>query len=234
MNTILDTSEVESLVTLVEEAARSTAEGVKRFVEPAQGTLRRATNKRHHMIFGRRGSGKSRLLRKAAADLTIDRRPIAYGDLEAFKAHSYPDVLLSILISTFREFENWLRTAAIHPAHKTTFWQWLFGTKPQRPPFNRKQAEQLANELRSQVSELEGQLHSADNISTSSTIRESSESNSGSELGVLSAVPRLTSPPNSRTGNGQESPRSFRRRIASPKQTFSTDTSLTISASSAS
>lgn len=59
MNTILDSPEVAKLVTLVEEAARSTEEGVKRFVEPAQGTLRRATNKRQHMIFGRLGSGKS-------------------------------------------------------------------------------------------------------------------------------------------------------------------------------
>lgn len=183
MDTILDTAEVASLVTLVEEAARSTKEGVKRFVEPAQGTLRRATNKRHHIVFGRRGSGKSSLLRKAAADLTLDRRPIAYVDLEAFKAHSYPDVLLSILISTFGEFETWLRTAAIHPAHKATFWQRLFGAKPQRPPFNRKQAEQLADELGIQVSELEKQLHAADNISTSSTTRQSSEKRSGVELG---------------------------------------------------
>lgn len=182
MNTTLDTPEVERLVTLVEEAARSTAEGVKRFVEPAQGTLRRATNKRHHMIFGRRGSGKSSLLRKAAADLTVDRRPIAYVDLEAFKAHSYPDVLLSILISTFGEFEKWLRTAAIHPAHKTSFWQRHFGSKPQRPAFNRKQAEQLADELRNHVSGLEKQLHAADNISTTSSIRESAESSSGAEL----------------------------------------------------
>lgn len=86
VETILDGNEVAKLVTLVEEAARSTEEGIKRFVEPAQGTLSRAVNKRHHMIFGRRGSGKSSLLRKAAADLTVDRRPIAYVDLEAFKA----------------------------------------------------------------------------------------------------------------------------------------------------
>jgi hypothetical protein len=42
---ILDNPEVAKLVTLVEEAARSTEEGVKRFVEPAQGTLSRAVNK---------------------------------------------------------------------------------------------------------------------------------------------------------------------------------------------
>jgi len=183
VETILDTLEVAKLVTLVEEAARSTEEGVKRFVEPAQGTLGRAVNKRHHMVFGRRGSGKTSLLRKAATDLTVDRRPIAFVDLEAFKAHSYPDVLLSVLISTFKEFERWLRTAAIHPAHKTSFWKRLFGSQPKRPAFNRKGAEKLADQLHSQILELERQLHSADNINTTASTKESSDSNSGSEIG---------------------------------------------------
>src|SRR5271165_6409571 len=151
MSTILDTAQVVKLVRLVEEAARSTKEGVKRFVEPAQGTLSRATKKRHHMVFGRRGSGKSSLLRKAAADLTVDRRPIAYVDLETFKAHSYPDVLLSVLISTFSEFDTWLRTAAIHPAHKASFWRKLFGSEPKRPAFNRKGAKELADQIQSQI-----------------------------------------------------------------------------------
>ena len=157
---------------------------MKRFVEPAQGTLRRATLKRHHIVFGRRGSGKSSLLRKAAADLTIDRRPIAYVDLETFKAHSYPDVLLSVLISTFAEFEKWLRTAAIHPAHKASFWQRLFGSQPKRPAFNRKAAEELATILHGQVSELEKQLHSADDIATTSSMKENRGSESGNAAGA--------------------------------------------------
>jgi hypothetical protein len=135
---ISNNPDIEELISLVEEATRSTEEGVKRFIEPAPGTLRRAISKRHHIIFGRRGSGKSSLLRKAAADLTVDRRPIAYVDLETFKGHSYPDVLLSVLIKTFEEFENWLRTAAINPANKTTFWQKLFGSEPKRKAFNKK------------------------------------------------------------------------------------------------
>ena len=68
MPTILNSKAMETLVTLVEEAARSTEEGVKHFVEPAPGTLLRATSKRHHIVFGRRGSGKSSLLRKAGVD----------------------------------------------------------------------------------------------------------------------------------------------------------------------
>jgi hypothetical protein len=148
MTTILDTKEMTRLLTLVEEAARSTEEGVKHFVEPAPGTLHRTTNKRHHIVFGRRGSGKSSLLRKAAADLTVDRRPIAYVNLEAFKGHSYPDVLLSVLISTFTEFRKWIDSAAIHPSTRTTFWQKLFGTSPRRPSFNRARSAQLSSSSR--------------------------------------------------------------------------------------
>src|ERR1022692_4469681 len=127
MKSILNDPKVERLITLVEESTRSSKEGVKRFIEPAQGTLSRAVSKRHHIIFGRRGSGKSSLLRKAAADLTIDRRPIAYVNLETFKGHSYPDVLLSVLLETLQEFKKWLDTAAINPANKASFWQKLFG-----------------------------------------------------------------------------------------------------------
>lgn len=162
VNNILNSQEVKTLVTKVEEAARSTEEGVKHFIEPARNTLSRAVNKRHHIVFGRRGSGKSSLLRKAAADLTTDRRPIAYVNLEAFKGHSYPDVLLSVLISTLREFKKWIETAAVNPAHKKTFWQRLFGTKPARPAFNRKRSALLAEKLGVQIKELEEQLHAAE------------------------------------------------------------------------
>ncbi|MGH9831065.1 MAG: hypothetical protein ACREDR_48290, partial [Blastocatellia bacterium] len=90
----MNESDIDALAIKIEEAARSSEQGVRYFIEPAPNTLRRAMAKRHHIIFGRRGSGKSSLLRKAAADLTVDRRPIAVVNLEAFKSHSYPDVLL--------------------------------------------------------------------------------------------------------------------------------------------
>ena len=161
-NDILNSQNLQTLVTKVEEAARSSEEGVKHFIEPARGTLRRAVNRRHHIVFGRRGSGKSSLLRKGGADLTTDRRPIAYVNLEAFKGHSYPDVLLSVLISTFQEFKQWIETAAVNPAHKTSFWDKLFGTKPARPAFNRKASALLADRLKTQIEELQTQLHAVE------------------------------------------------------------------------
>lgn len=159
---VLESTNVAKLETLIEESTRSTSEGVKRFVEPANGTLGRGTSKQHHLVFGRRGSGKSSLLRKAAADLTVDRRPIAFVDLESFKGHAYPDVLLSVLVETFGKFAEWLDTAAIAPANKSSFWARLFGTKPTRKPFDKKLADELATDLRKSVYDLRQLLFSED------------------------------------------------------------------------
>ena len=166
MDELLNSEKVQGLEIAIEEATRSTEEGVKRFIEPAHGTLSRALAKRPHIVFGRRGSGKSSLLRKAAADLTVDRRPIAFVDLETFKGHSYPDVLISILIQTFERFEQWLDTAAVNPATKTSFWNKLFGTKPKRPPFDKQKSKALAERLKKETNDLKALLHSEDQIAT--------------------------------------------------------------------
>ena len=105
---ILFRTSIDDLATVVEEGARASRENIKRFIEPAQGTLRRATSKRHHLVFGRRGSGKSSLLLKAGDTLEKQGHPIATVDLEPFKGHHYPDVLISVLIATFTKFEHWL------------------------------------------------------------------------------------------------------------------------------
>jgi len=175
-------SDIEALALKIEEAARSTKEGVRYFIEPAPGTLKRAIAKRHHVVFGRRGSGKSSLLRKAGAELTVDRRPIALVNLETFKSHSYPDVLLSVLIATFREFAEWLQTAAINPPTKTSFWKRLFNTAPKRPAFNRKQSKTLSDRLEQQIQHLEQQLHSTDNVDL--TVTKETKAEAGAKTGI--------------------------------------------------
>lgn len=169
-SSILESAEVAGLELMLEEATRSSSSGVRRFIEPAAGTLTRATSRTHHLVFGRRGSGKSSLLRKAAQDLTIDRRPIAFVDLESFKGHEYPDVLISVLAETFSKFAEWLETAAIAPANKASFWLRLFGQRPTRTPFDRDQARSLAGRLRTQLSELRDVLFSEDGVDVERTV----------------------------------------------------------------
>lgn len=170
-NDLLSTPEADRLVTLIEEATRATADTPRRFIEPARGTLDRAKSRRHHLVFGRRGSGKTSLLRKAGADLTLRRVPVAFVDLEAFKGHAYPDVLLSVLIETLNAFNAWLNTAGVAPTTKSTFWKRLFGGTPERPPLNRKKVEALHARIRAQIAELESLLHSEDDAEITATRR---------------------------------------------------------------
>lgn len=165
-NNLLEQLAVNKLATLVEEATRATKDSPERFIEPAKGTLDRCKSKRHHLVFGRRGSGKTSLLRKTERDLSLTRTPVAFVDLEAFKGHHYPDVLLSVLIETLRSFSNWLDGFAINPASKTTFWKKIFGASPTKPPIPIQKAVSTKQSIASIVEELEQLLHGEDDIST--------------------------------------------------------------------
>jgi hypothetical protein len=229
---ILETDEVATLVRLIEEATRSTAEGVRRFVEPASGTLVRATSRQHHLVFGRRGSGKSSLLRKAAADLTVDRRPIAFVDLESFKGHAYPDVLLSVLVETFSKFAEWLETAAIAPANKASFWSRLFGKTPTRPAFDKAKAKSLATDLRASVSELRNLLFREDEVTVEEkkTIKATENEGAKDEIGVGAGGMKLGLTDES--GSTREAGMSIRRSTRRPSSNICNDTFLIIRPSS--
>jgi hypothetical protein len=167
---VLNTPAVDSLLILCEEVTRATPEGAKRFIEPAPGVLARAKSRQHNIIFGRRGSGKSSLLRKTVADLTVDRRPISFVDMETFKGHTYPDVLISVLIKSLKEFQSWLNGAATTPATKKSFWKKLFGAVPTRAPFNKGKTEKAKKLLGEIISDLEAQLRLPEQMEEKSTL----------------------------------------------------------------
>jgi hypothetical protein len=183
-NDLLNTTQIDRLMTLVEEATRATKGPPKRFIEPARGTLDRAKSRRHHIVFGRRGSGKTSLLRKAGSDLTLQRIPTAFIDLEAFKGHAYPDVLLSVLIETLHAFDEWLATAGINAAAKRSWWHKLWGGEPERPPLERKKLGQVRQRLQHEIELLTRLLHSEDDVQLVQQTGESEKTGSRS----LSAV----------------------------------------------
>lgn len=156
---LLSTKRVENFSVALSEAARADETGAGRFIEPADGTLKRALSNRHHLVFGRRGSGKTSLLQKARAELVAERRPNAFIDMEKFKAHSYPDVLISVLIETFECVGGWLVEGAIAPANKKSFWKRIV---PRKKPLARRESDELAAVLNDYVAELNGLLYVED------------------------------------------------------------------------
>lgn len=177
---------------MVEEATRATKDSPRRFIEPARGTLDRAKSRRHHIIFGRRRSGKTSLLRKAGSDLTLRRIPTAFIDLEAFKGHTYPDVLISVLIETISAINVWLGSAGSNPASKVSFWGKFFG-KPERPPLNRTKVRAVQDALEKHIQELGSLLHSEDGAPLVSKETSGSKATISSSSDAKIAVPYIGS-----------------------------------------
>lgn len=171
------TDDVQAFMTLVEESTRSTREATHYFIPPAEGTLERAKSKRHHVVFGRRGSGKSSLLNKIYADHLANRVPCAFVDMEEFKGHSYPDVLVSVLIKSLMEFKKWLDDGAVAPANKASFWSKLTFQKPVAPTIKKSDAASLSAELDAEIQALNSLLHSAEDIERAETRRKDKSTN---------------------------------------------------------
>lgn len=68
-------------------------------------TLSDVSAKQSHCIFARRGCGKTLLLHHSRRDLDKDTKAI-YINCEDFKHHSFPNVLIEILQSTFKELDK--------------------------------------------------------------------------------------------------------------------------------
>ena len=183
---VIDSSKLDDLVVTLTEAARADETGIGRFIEPAEGTLRRALSNRHHLIFGRRGSGKTSLLQKARAELVAERRPNAFIDMEKFKAHSYPDVLISVLIETLGNIGSWLSQGAVAPANRTSFWQRV---RPRRRPLSKTESERLAGLLKTHVDELKVLLHAQDGASIELLSRGESQSTAGLGAKLAAGIP---------------------------------------------
>jgi hypothetical protein len=197
MEDLFKSDKIAQLEIGLEESTRATAETAARFMEPAAGTLARALSSRHHLLFGRRGSGKTSLLLKARNELVMYRRPNAFVDMEKFKGHSYPDVLISVLIEALQNFRLWLDEGAIAPASKTSFWRRLLG-RPLRQPLNRSAAEKLSKEIEEHINELNELLHAQDGADLETLRRQgatqtdSAQASGGLRTPVAEATGRLT------------------------------------------
>ncbi|MER2289333.1 hypothetical protein ABS770_13780 [Methylobacterium brachiatum] len=67
--------------------------------------LQDACSKQNHAIFARRGCGKTLLLHSSARKLKTEVKSV-YLNCEDFKKHSFPNVLIEILASVFREIDQ--------------------------------------------------------------------------------------------------------------------------------
>lgn len=99
-------SEVEQLRRIVQESIRVQRSGTKTidYVDVSRA-LADMVAKQNHVIFGRRGCGKTLLLQATQQKVDGDVR-VVYINCEDYKLHSFPNVLIEILDALFEELER--------------------------------------------------------------------------------------------------------------------------------
>lgn len=95
------------------EAARTddsnADQAIARFVELRPGIKDTLCARRHHLLAGRRGTGKSTLLHVVREYLRAEGAPVAVIDMENFKGRPFPDVLIEILTTLLDEVKPHVR-----------------------------------------------------------------------------------------------------------------------------
>lgn len=89
--------QLPKLLAALAEAARADQRTADRFVAPRIGVLEETAARRHQFVLGRRGVGKSTLLRKIQSQEQIESNAV-FVDIETLRSRPYPDVLIELLI----------------------------------------------------------------------------------------------------------------------------------------
>ena len=102
-------AQVVRLLPALEEAARANTSTPQRFVPPRTGIVEQAAALRHQFIFGRRGVGKSTLLRKIESESASIHAAVVFVDAETLRGRPYPDVLIELLIEILGALNDGLK-----------------------------------------------------------------------------------------------------------------------------
>jgi Cdc6-like AAA superfamily ATPase len=97
---------VQELRTIVQESLRVQRDSPDPvdYIDAANA-ISDAIARQNHVIFGRRGCGKTFLMHFSAKKVRADVR-VVYINCEDYKQHSFPNVLIEILDQLFQEFER--------------------------------------------------------------------------------------------------------------------------------
>lgn len=99
-------SDIQKLTAYIEENTRTSATSGISYIDP-RSLKNRVTLKQNHIIFGRRGAGKSSLI-KTIKDVTDKNYLYAYVNLEDIKDVSFPNILIHVLNSFQQDISSQL------------------------------------------------------------------------------------------------------------------------------
>jgi hypothetical protein len=104
-------AEIQKLINYIEENLRTSDETKAKFTDPRNYSSR-LFNKQNQVIFGRRGSGKSLLIKTLKDDNKITDYIYIKANLEDYKDTSFPNSILHVLIRILKDLKPILRSSS--------------------------------------------------------------------------------------------------------------------------
>jgi|YNPNPStandDraft_1061719.scaffolds.fasta_scaffold36572_1 hypothetical protein len=150
---------------------RKTKKPLYKFVD--LGFVNRLASNRNHVIFGRRGSGKSVLLRELETRLESSRTHTVLIDVEQIAQKSYPNLIIEILLISLRDLLAHTRAGLLNKLHLSR--------------------RNLAREIEAEIRRLESLYQKPDEVKQKVLEREQKESKTefSEEISTIQSILRL-------------------------------------------
>lgn len=154
---------ITTLVTYIEENLRASPTAGMDFVDPRQHSVR-LLSKQNHVVFGRRGAGKTTLVKSS---INPRQQVGIYLNLEDFKDITFPNIVIQILLELLAELKKEITT--IYPWYTLSF-----------------QSRRIKRELNRRVKMLQEYLHEPDSeiqeVNTSESYAHKMNTEIGAEI----------------------------------------------------
>lgn len=105
----LEHPDINKLIILLKEIPRAAKKGENTYIDTGDNS-QLISIARHGAIFGRRGSGKTMLLRELRKKCIESGDRVIWIDIDIYKELIFPDILIQILRSIFEELQNDVRS----------------------------------------------------------------------------------------------------------------------------
>lgn len=112
MLTDLSDEQVAQILEVVAERARASERIAESFIPPHVGIVKETAARRHQLVVGRRGVGKSMLLLNVVSAAEEANELAIYMDLESLRGIPYPDVLIRLVAELAMRLRSQLRREA--------------------------------------------------------------------------------------------------------------------------
>lgn len=149
----------------IEENIRVSDQTSVQYIDP-RGHIQRLNSKQNQVIFGRRGSGKS-LLVKTLSSVQYNDAIYTKVNLEDFKDVSFPNSILQVLIKFYDQL-------IIETEKSYSWYQFVKAAK----------ARSLINEIKSKIKSSKDKLQLPDNYDENIKEKEASKTNGGTKVGA--------------------------------------------------